>query len=59
MLIVSSPLKTQLRKRIEANANANYIGKTDRCLYTRIKEHPLMTLLKYISMLSAVMNSIF
>ena len=39
MLIASSPLKTQLRKRFEANTNANYIGKTDRCLYTRIKEH--------------------
>ncbi len=49
MLIASSPLKTQHRKRIEAltveyefkcpGCNANYIGKTDRCLYTRIKEH--------------------
>ena len=46
MLTVSSHLKTTHQKCITAvyefkcpGCNANYIKKTDRCLYTRVKEH--------------------
>ena len=48
MLIASSHLKTKHQRSIKAHVvyefkcpgcNANYVGKTDRCLYTRTKEH--------------------